>query len=58
MGMTRSFEMPVYMMGTILVSFLAALGLARFLGSLLVGIDPISNRVPLDSFRLLSGAWH
>ncbi|HAQ07143.1 MAG TPA: MMPL domain-containing protein [Bacillus bacterium] len=51
--MTRSFKMPIYMMGTILVSFLAAVGLGMFLSSLFFDIDTISNRVPLYSFVFL-----
>jgi RND superfamily putative drug exporter len=41
------------MMGTILVSFLAAVGLGMFLSSLFFDIDTISNRVPLYSFVFL-----
>lgn len=51
--LTKSFKMPVYMMGTILVSFLAALGLGIFLTDLFFGIDTVSNRVPLYSFVFL-----
>ncbi|MEH7113133.1 MMPL family transporter [Neobacillus niacini] len=51
--MTRSFKMPIYMMGTILISFLAAVGLGMFLSSLFFDIDTISNRVPLYSFVFL-----
>ncbi len=51
--MTKSFKMPIYMMGTILVSFLAAVGLGMFLSSLFFDIDTISNRVPLYSFVFL-----
>ncbi|OYD06828.1 MMPL family transporter [Paludifilum halophilum] len=53
MVLTRSFKLPVYMMGTILVSFFAALGLGMFLTQLLFDIDTISNRVPLYSFVFL-----
>ncbi|MFD2638092.1 MMPL family transporter [Piscibacillus salipiscarius] len=52
-ALTRSFKMPIYMMGTILVSFLAALGLGMFLTELFFGIDTISNRVPLYAFVFL-----
>ncbi|MGM8215958.1 MMPL family transporter [Bacillaceae bacterium W0354] len=51
--MTKSVKMPIYMMGTILVSFLAALGLGMFLTDLFFGIETISNRVPLYSFVFL-----
>ncbi|WP_404332484.1 MMPL family transporter [Mesobacillus maritimus] len=51
--LTKSVKMPIYMMGTILVSFLAALGLGMFLSNLFFGIDTISNRVPLYSFVFL-----
>ncbi|MEN1968092.1 MMPL family transporter [Lentibacillus sp. N15] len=51
--LTRSFRMPVYMMGTILVSFIAALGLGTFLTNVLFDIDTISNRVPLYAFVFL-----
>ncbi|WP_251551282.1 MMPL family transporter [Neobacillus muris] len=51
--LTKSVKMPVYMMGTILVSFLAALGLGMFLSHLFFQIDSISNRVPLYSFVFL-----
>ena len=51
--LTRSFKMPIYMMGTILVSFLAALGLGMFLTNLFFDISTISNRVPLYSFVFL-----
>ncbi|MEH7176958.1 MMPL family transporter [Neobacillus vireti] len=51
--MTKSFKMPIYMMGTILISFLAAVGLGMFLSKLFFDIDTISNRVPLYSFVFL-----
>ncbi|WP_394236828.1 MMPL family transporter [Niallia oryzisoli] len=51
--LTKSFKMPIYMMGTILVSFLAALGLGMFLTDLFFDISTISNRVPLYSFVFL-----
>ncbi|WBL15855.1 MMPL family transporter [Sutcliffiella sp. NC1] len=51
--LTKSVKMPIYMMGTILVSFLAALGIGMFLTELLFGIDTISNRVPLYAFVFL-----
>ena len=52
-ALTKSFKMPIYMMGTILLSFLAALGLGMFLSSLFFDISTISNRVPLYSFVFL-----
>lgn len=51
--LTKSIKMPIYMMGTILLSFLAALGLGMFLTNLFFDIDTISNRVPLYSFVFL-----
>lgn len=51
--LTKSYKMPFYMMGTILLSFLAALGLGMFLTSLFFDIDTISNRVPVYSFIFL-----
>ena len=44
--LTKSIKMPIYMMGTILLSFLAALGLGMFLSSLFFDIGSISNGVP------------
>jgi len=51
--LTRSFRLPVYMMGTILISFLGALGLGLFLTNLFFDIDTISNRVPVYAFVFL-----
>ncbi|MBO0960498.1 MMPL family transporter [Neobacillus sp. MM2021_6] len=51
--LTKSVKMPIYMMGTILISFFAALGLGTFLSNLLFDIDSISNRVPLYAFVFL-----
>ncbi|MFD2043247.1 MMPL family transporter [Ornithinibacillus salinisoli] len=51
--LTKSFKMPLYMMGTILVSFGAALGLGMFLTNVLFDIDTISNRVPVYAFIFL-----
>jgi putative drug exporter of the RND superfamily len=51
--MTKSIKMPIYMLGTILVAFLAAVGLGKFLSNLFFDIDTISNRVPLYSFVFL-----
>ena len=51
--LTKSFKMPIYMIGTILISFLAALGLGMFLSSLFFDISSISDRVPLYAFVFL-----
>ncbi|WP_420855425.1 MMPL family transporter [Virgibacillus indicus] len=51
--LTKSFRMPIYMMGTILVSYVAALGLGMFLTNLFFDIENISNRVPMYSFVFL-----
>jgi len=51
--LTRSWKMPLYMVGTIVLSFLSALGLGLFLTNTLFGIDAISTRVPLYSFVFL-----
>ncbi|PAV30453.1 MMPL domain-containing protein [Virgibacillus profundi] len=51
--LTKSFRMPVYMMGTILVSYVAALGLGMFLTNLFFDIENISNRVPMYAFVFL-----
>lgn len=51
--LTKSIKMPIYMMGTILISFLAALGLGMFLSNLFFDINTISDRVPLYSFVFL-----
>ncbi|WAA08963.1 MMPL family transporter [Fervidibacillus albus] len=51
--LTKSVKMPIYMMGTILVSFLSALGLGTFLTNLIFDIGAISDRVPLYSFVFL-----
>lgn len=40
-------------MGTILISFLAALGLGLFLTNLFFDIDTVSNRVPVYAFVFL-----
>lgn len=51
--LTKSWRMPVYMMGTILLSFIAALGLGMFLGKIFFNIESISNRIPVYSFVFL-----
>src|SRR5699024_6106828 len=47
--LTKSLRMPLYMMVTILVSFVAALGLGMLLSKWLFGIDTIYDRVHLYS---------
>lgn len=51
--LTRSFKMPLYMMATILLSYLAAVGLGMFLSNLFFDISTISNRVTVYSFVFL-----
>ena len=51
--LTRSFKMPIYMMATILISFLSALGLGIFLVDVLFGYDAVSTRVPVYAFIFL-----
>lgn len=51
--LTKSIKMPIYMMGTILISYLAALGLGMFLTNLFFGIESINNRVPMYAFVFL-----
>jgi putative drug exporter of the RND superfamily len=51
--MTRSIKMSSYMMATILISFLAALGLGIFLIDALFGYDAVSTRVPVYAFIFL-----
>ncbi|WP_110928526.1 MMPL family transporter [Bacillus massiliglaciei] len=51
--LTKSVKMPIYMMGTILISFLAALGLGTFLTNLFFDISSVSDRVPLYAFVFL-----
>ncbi|MBS4209485.1 MMPL family transporter [Bacillus sp. FJAT-50079] len=51
--LTKSIKMPIYMMGTILISFLAALGLGMFLSGIIFDLHTISDRVPLYSFVFL-----
>ena len=51
--LTRRLKMPIYMMGTILLSYLSALGLGIFLIDVLFGYDAISTRVPVYAFIFL-----
>ena len=53
--LTRSIKMPIYMMATILISYLSALGLGIFLVDVLFGYDAISTRAPVYAFIFLSG---
>lgn len=50
---TRSILAPIYMMGTILLSYAATLGLSIFLFKVFLGLDAISYRIPLYSFVFL-----
>lgn len=52
-AMTRSFQMPWYMMATILLSYASALGLGLFLVDVLFGYDAVSTRVPVYAFIFL-----
>ncbi|SIC96298.1 MMPL domain-containing protein [Mycobacteroides abscessus subsp. abscessus] len=45
--------MPIYMVGTILLSYVSALGLGSFLVDVLFGFDAISTRVPVYAFIFL-----
>ena len=51
--LTRSWKMPIYMMATILISYLSALGLGIFLVDVLFGFDAVSIRVPVYAFIFL-----
>lgn len=51
--LTRSIKMPIYMMATILISFVSALGLGIFLVDALFGFDAISTRAPVYAFIFL-----
>ena len=52
-ALTRSFKMPIYMMATILLSYVSALGLGIFLVDALFGYEAISTRVPIYAFIFL-----
>ncbi|KGR85867.1 MMPL family transporter [Lysinibacillus odysseyi] len=52
-ALTRSIKMPIYMMATILISYVSALGLGLFLIDVLFGYDAISTRVPVYAFIFL-----
>ncbi len=51
--LTKSVKMPIYMMATILISFVSALGLGIFLVDVLFGYDAISTRAPVYAFVFL-----
>lgn len=51
--LTRSWKMPIYMMATILISYLSALGLGLFLVDVLFGFEAVSTRVPVYAFIFL-----
>ena len=52
-ALTRSWKMPIYMMATILFSYVSALGLGIFLVDVLFGYEAISTRVPVYAFIFL-----
>ncbi|MDQ0229182.1 MMPL family transporter [Metabacillus malikii] len=51
--LTRSTKMSIYMMATILLSYVSALGLGIFLVDTLFGYDALSTRVPVYAFIFL-----
>lgn len=50
---TRSIIAPIYMMGTILLSYAATLGLSMVLFKLFLDLDTLSYRIPLYAFVFL-----
>ncbi|MEB1808607.1 MAG: MMPL family transporter [Bacillaceae bacterium] len=50
---TRSIVAPVYMMATILISYLSALGLSWFIFENMFGYEAMSYRIPLYAFVFL-----
>lgn len=50
---TRSIIAPIYMMGTILLSYGATLGLSLFLFDVFLGLEAVSYRIPLYTFVFL-----
>jgi putative drug exporter of the RND superfamily len=50
---TRSIIAPIYMMGTILLSYAATLGLSLFLFDKFLGLEAIGYRIPLYTFVFL-----
>lgn len=51
--LTKSVKMSIYMMATILLSFVSALGLGIFLIDVLFGYEALSTRVPVYAFIFL-----
>lgn len=51
--LTRSFSISSLMMGTILLSFVAALGIGVYLSGFIFDVHSISNRVPVYAFVFL-----
>ena len=51
--LTKSWKMPLYMMATILLSYVAALGFGLFLVDILFGFEAVSTRVPVYAFIFL-----
>ncbi|OUM86120.1 MAG: MMPL domain-containing protein [Bacillus thermozeamaize] len=51
--LTRSLKMSLYMMATILLSYVSALGLGLFLVDVMFGFDAVSTRVPMYAFIFL-----
>ncbi len=51
--LTRSLSISILMMSTILLSFLAALGLGTYLSGFIFDVHSISNRVPVYAFVFL-----
>lgn len=52
-ALTRSLKMSMYMMATILISYVSALGLGIFLVDMLFGYESINTRVPVYAFIFL-----
>ncbi|MEH7275190.1 MMPL family transporter [Neobacillus vireti] len=52
-ALTRSIKMPIYMMVTILLSYVSAMGLGIFLVDILFGYEALSTRVPVYAFIFL-----
>ncbi len=53
LALTKSWKMPLYMMATILISYLSAIGLGIFLVDVLFGYEAISTRAPVYAFVFL-----
>ena len=50
---TRSILAPIYMMGTILLSYAATLGVSLFLFKIFLDLDAVSYRIPIYAFVFL-----